>query len=60
MSKLTMLINIDFQGIGHERESVCVNLTLHNETPSDEEIADFVRDEVLNHLQEFPAEVVNP
>jgi hypothetical protein len=50
MSKVTLLISIDFTGPGQERESLCVNLTPHQDNPSDEHIADMIREEVLEHL----------
>ncbi|KTB90226.1 hypothetical protein AO073_27150 [Pseudomonas syringae ICMP 11293] len=54
MSKVTLLINIEFTSPGQEREQLCVNLTPHQDNPSDEHVADMIREEVLEHLMGCP------
>ncbi len=62
MSKVTISIDIEFKGDGQEREGLCVNLTLHQDNPSDDQIAQAIYDEVTQHLYENPrdADEVKP
>jgi len=55
--QLTLLVEVHFQGEGHEREPMGLNLTLSDTNPSDEDIAGAVYDEVLEHLQKHPRQV---
>ncbi len=55
--QLTLLVEVDFEGAGHERPSLCVNMTLSDTNPSDEDIASAVYEEVLEHLQKHPRRV---
>jgi len=58
--QLTLLIEVSFEGKGHERESLCVDVTLSDTNPSDEDIASAVYEEVLEHLQKHPRQVPEP
>lgn len=55
--QLTLMIEVDFDGAGHQRPPLCVSLTLSNTSPSDEDIASEVYHEVLEHLQKHPRQV---
>lgn len=55
--QLTLLVEVNFEGAGHEREPMGLNLTLSDTNPSDEDIASAIYDEVLEHLQKHPRQV---
>lgn len=52
--QLRLLVEVDFEGAGHERPSLCVDMTLSDASPSDEDIASAVYEEVLDHLKRHP------
>lgn len=54
MSKISMDISVWFCGEGQERAPLQVSLTLNAEDPTDEEIAEAVREEVAEHLAANP------
>lgn len=51
MSKLRMIIQIDFIGGMKDREPLCVEIEMDKKNPSDEEIADLLRNEVIEHFE---------
>jgi hypothetical protein len=51
MSKLKMTISIEFYQDGKDREPMYLNLDVHADNPTDENIADIIRDEIIEHLQ---------
>lgn len=53
MSTLTMIIEINFYQDGKYREPLYLNIEMHKDNPSDDEIAEMVRDEIACHL-EYP------
>ena len=55
--QLMLVIEVGFEGAGNERPSLCVDVTLSDTNPSDEDIASAVYEEVLEHLQKHPRRV---
>jgi len=51
MSILKMTIAIDFYQDGKDRESMYLNIEMRKDNPTDNDIADLVRDELIEHLE---------
>jgi hypothetical protein len=60
MSRVSMNVEIHFKKGGQEREPLYLNLTLNQDNPSDDHIAQSIYDEVTDHLHQNAWEPEEP